>query len=428
VGPEAEQGAGAAALRLLPLLVLYIAFSLVATGSLALVKDEPTYIHLATNLTHGHYVDPGTDNPLRSVWFGPGLPLMLAPFVAAGLPDAALRLLSPLLLFGAVFLFTRWLTLYVRPRWALLGAYALGLYFPFWILLAHLHSEIAAVFLVVAAGYLASLSLRTGRALHVIGAGLAAALLALTRPEFGLVLELSLVAGAIWWLARRRDLAPRRLTAVCAVALVACVPWLAYTHSITDQTLKWSLAGGLSLYWMASPYSSDLGDWHAFGDPFARPDRPRHREVFAHLGDLPVPERDVRLQAVARERIKDKPLLYARNVALNFGRLWAGMPYTGKGFQPQKLLFALPDGMLLLAFCLALARLWRARRGLPPEVWPLILFGLAYLALHLTVSTEPSHLAPFVPIAVWAVVVALSTGGVTLIGWQRLQERGRSLR
>ena len=79
------------------------------------------------------------------LWFGPGLPALLAPLVAVGAPVSVLRLTSVFVLFAAVLLMyvlarERW-----GPRVGLLAAYAFGLYLPFFNLLSNLHSEVLAV-------------------------------------------------------------------------------------------------------------------------------------------------------------------------------------------------------------------------------------------------------------------------------------------
>ena len=57
--------------------------------------DEAGYLELARNLTHGHYATGRPDALLDAdpsypdLWFGPGLPLVLAGPVASGLPSSS---------------------------------------------------------------------------------------------------------------------------------------------------------------------------------------------------------------------------------------------------------------------------------------------------------------------------------------------------
>lgn len=65
--------------------------------------DEGVYVGYATNLVHGFYT---YRDPVRmNLWCGPGYPLLLAPFVALGVPWLAAKVLNALLLLGGVLLF-----------------------------------------------------------------------------------------------------------------------------------------------------------------------------------------------------------------------------------------------------------------------------------------------------------------------------------
>ena len=130
---------------LIPLLALYLAAWAFFP---ARPDDEASYVVLAERLTDGYYVtgdddailDPDPASP--DLWFGPGLPALLAPLVAVDAPLSVLRLTSVAVLFAAVLLFyvlarERW-----GPRVGVVAAYALGLYIPFLGLLSNLHSEV----------------------------------------------------------------------------------------------------------------------------------------------------------------------------------------------------------------------------------------------------------------------------------------------
>ena len=189
--------------RLLPLLAVYLAAFLLFPSHL---DDEASYITLAARLTNGTYVtgDDGAlldaDPSSPDLWFGPGLPAILAPLVAIDAPRAAMRLTGPLLLFGAVVLFY----LLARDRWggriAELSAYGLGLYLPFWALLSNLHSEVLAIFFVAGAMLALSRYLHEGGPWYFSAAAAALAGLALTRVAYGWVLTVALVVLVLSWL------------------------------------------------------------------------------------------------------------------------------------------------------------------------------------------------------------------------------------
>ncbi len=102
----------------------------------------------------------GTFNDVRWLWHGPGVPLVLAPLLALGLPIEAIRiLLGPLVLFATVVVVYRVLLCHTPPRVALLGALALGLYAPAMQPLRTVHKEPLAMALVALALLLASRAL-----------------------------------------------------------------------------------------------------------------------------------------------------------------------------------------------------------------------------------------------------------------------------
>lgn len=154
---------------LLPLLLVYLLATFFFPRR---PSDERNYVELAHNLLDGHYAGLGwrpatpygtsADPANPDLWFGPGLPGALTPLVALDLPIEIVRLTGALFLFAAVLVFHKLLRLHVGEGTALLGAYALGLYVPFYLLLSTIHSEPLAIMLIVSMLYLLSRYLSTG--------------------------------------------------------------------------------------------------------------------------------------------------------------------------------------------------------------------------------------------------------------------------
>jgi 4-amino-4-deoxy-L-arabinose transferase-like glycosyltransferase len=396
---------------LLPLLVVvpYVGPSLNPN----LTGDEGGYLNLAHNLLHGHYltgrnseVTGGPEYP--NLWFGPGFPLLLAPFVALHLPVGVIRLLGPLLVFAAVVVFHRLLQLYVAPRAALLGALAFGLYVPFYTVLEHLYSETLALFLIVTMLYGTSRYLDRGQRRHLLLAGLAFGWLALTRVAFGWVLSAVLVLSVLWWAARRGD-APRRFTAICCLALVVCIPWLAYTGSVTGRAFYWGSSGPLSLYWMSAPYPGERGDWQqariVFIDKRFAPNRP----LFRSLVGRPLVEQNDALLHAARTNIRSRPGRYLKNIAANLSRMFFDFPYSFRAERLAPLLFVIPNAFVLAGLLAALGLVvGRARGLLPVEAIPFGLFAVATFVLHALLAAYPRMLFPIIPVIFWLVVVVFT--------------------
>ena len=220
---------------LLPLLALYIAAWAFFPER---PDDEAWYVVLAERLVDGFYVsgdgdailndDPGSPD----LWFGPGLPALLAPLVAADAPLSVLRLTSAFVLFGAVLLMyvlarERW-----GPRVGLVAAYALGLYLPFLGLLSNLHSEVLAMLFVVLSmlGLARFLERRGVVWLAVGGGGLAG--LALTRVAYGWVLTVAFLVLVV--LVAPAALGDDRASGCGARALAGALPALARLHVLAD--------------------------------------------------------------------------------------------------------------------------------------------------------------------------------------------------
>ena len=176
------------------LALLLFAYALVVLLGPHSTSDEGDYVTYAENLTHGWYSGRGADIDL---WFGPGLPLLLAPLAVVDAPIELMRLLGALLLTVAVLLFYVVLRLTVAPSAALLGALGLGLYWPLLPLLPTLHSEIPALLAVATFMLVMTLDLGQPRMLTLFGASACLAFLAVTRVVFGWVLLVVLVVGVV---------------------------------------------------------------------------------------------------------------------------------------------------------------------------------------------------------------------------------------
>lgn len=399
---------------LLPLLAVYLL-------ALAFVPvhpdDEASYITLAERLTHGTYVtgDQGAlldANPMSpDLWFGPGLPAILAPLVAVNAPTDVLRLVGPLFLFGAMLL----LFVLARDRWgrrvALISTYGVGLYVPFLTLLPNLHSEVPAIFFIAAAMLALSRHVNGGGWLSFTAAAVAIAALALTRVAYGWVLTAMLVVLAGWWLVRRASVAGRA-AAIVAVALALCVPWLAYTHEKTGRLFVWGNSGALSLYWMTSPYPGDLGDWQKADEAFTNPALAPHRAFFESLGGLTLAEQNARIEHRALRNIAQHPEKYAKNVAANISRMLFNSPYSRNRERVKDLVYALPNALVVGAVALSVLVLIPRRRRLPPETGPFVVLAATAFTLHALLSAYPRMLMPLIPVLAWLTTLALVEVGI----------------
>lgn len=364
------------------------------------VRDEIRYLSFARNLTNGYYTD--TQQP--DLWFGPGLPILMAPLVALNLPLVVIRLTSVLFLMLMAVMFSRLMQLYVTPTRAWMAACILGLYFPFATLLPWLHTEPLVLFLITVFMYATQRYLHEGKKIHLLASGLALGWIALTRVAFGWVVFLLFVLFLLWFFIRPQLKIPRRLVLLFGVALLICVPWLMYTYSITGRVFYWGNSGGLSLYWMASLYPGDLGDWNAPPDIATNAKLTPHREFFEHLETLGPIEQDSELQRIALENIRSSPTIYLRNIAANISRIWFSFPFSYTEQKLSTLFYVIPNSILLNLVLLCLPVAFIRRRLLTAEVLPFLVLAAIYLCLHALLSAYARMLMPIVPILWWFVV------------------------
>jgi hypothetical protein len=404
---------GSPVVRLLPLLGVFLLVSLLTDPGRP-NGDEVPILDAAHRLLHGRYAVVGTMDSTKFLWHGPGLPAFLAPLVALGVPLAELRLTSPLLMFAAALLFYRFLRLRLSQRGALIGAYALGLYGPGYYVLGTVAKEPLALLCAIAALDGTTRYLMHGRSRHAVLAGLSMGVLVMTRLEYGWVISACLLSGLVWWgiarlrhgAAAGRTTAARRWTVVCAVGMLACVPWLTYTYELTHHLFYWGNSGGISLYWMSSPSAGQLGEWHATHTVNTDPALAAYRPFFHYVSSLGPLRADLELQHVALVQALGHPAKYLLNLLANVGRMFLGFPFSFKLSIALVAGLTLFNGALLAAVTAAGRLLRRARRPLPPEAVPFLLFFGLGLVVHLLPTAEPRMVLPLLPIPLWLIGLA----------------------
>ena len=409
--PTRERGAARLAARpwlaLAPLLPLYLLLVALEQPGPGYAGDEGSFVVHAERILDGGYADPARRDQSTFLWHGPATPLVITPFVALGMDIVPMRFLMAPFLFGAVLLFHRLLRTRLEPRAALAGAFAFALYAPFFQPLRGIHKEPIAILLVVAGMLGLVRYIETGRKLPLVLAGLAFAGVTMARLEFGWVTIAMIVACGAWWLFGRSPVAARRSTAVFAVALAGCVPWLAYTWSLTDRPLYWGNSGGISLYWM-SPTGGpgETGQWHAFHTVAEEPRFDRYKAFFRRQSATPLVERNERFEEVAKDNIKRDPLGYGRNLVLNTTRMLFYQPFWPTPDLGLLVMYGVFNGLLVVGLAWAGVALIRHRTGLPPETLPIAAFGLIGLGIHIFPSADPRMVLTSAPPLIWLIVYA----------------------
>jgi len=393
-----------ALILLLPLLALYLIVAALGWNRPP-AHDETAYLKLAAHFA------PGVQKPAGEInlWLSPGYGLFLAPFAALGLKPALLRLLNAPLLFGGILFFYRFLTVVFAPRRAMIGAWLLGLYFPIWKLLPALMSEPLAVCLVCFVLWSWSKILRAPSTSRpwIIGGACALAWLCLTRVIFGYAVAIS---GIVWLtlsFLRRKTPLSFRLTCVHLLALVLCLPWLFTTWTRTRKPFYWTCSGGLSLYWMTSPFPGEWGDWLSPENVLTNDALAHHRPVVREAEKFKDAARDDVYKAAAFRNLRNHPFKYLKNVAANISRIFFSFPYTRTPQKLSTLFYVIPNALLLTFFSLALVGIARMGRAEASVLFPYALFGgVAFIGAAL-LSAYPRMLFPLVPVILFTILYGL---------------------
>lgn len=382
-------------LKFIPLLVIYL--FLVAKFSVDYFQaDEGGYYEIANQIIKGTYFSNGI------FWWGPGYPIILIPFILLNLPVFYAKLLNAFFLFGAILYFYRTVSLYLnKDRMAIILSYCLGGYPPLVREIYLLHTESLTFFLICGFIYHFCVLYKTeddrGRRNQLITAAIYLGCLTLTKVFFGYVILVGLLLYGFLY-AIKRNKAYLRTFLIYALSMTICVPYLVVTLTQTGRVFYWGTSGGMSLYWMSTPYKNELGDWFSYEDVINRQELIQHRDFFKEIFDLPADERDEAFKAKAVENIMQNPIKYMFNWVANIGRLFFSYPFS---YTPQKLstyYYLLPNMFIFVLLVISIYPAILRYRSIPFEIYGLILFALIALSGTSLVSAYDRQFRPLVPI------------------------------
>ncbi len=387
----------------LPFFLLFAYIAVSFSDHSQLYRDEYRYWGFAENLLNGHFHFKTGDNFL---WSGPGYPITMVPFVAFDAHLAVIKFMNAVYLYLSVVLLFKTFTFYFSRRTSFLLALAWACYFPFYeFALPEIMTEALAALMVTATMYTWARAFRTGRSSwrQLLLPGFCLAFLVLTKIIFGYVV---VFVGAVVWIARliRRKNPPTQLlplSRVMALALAFLLPYLVYTFTLTGRPLYWGNTGGLSLYWMASPFEDELGDWHG---PSLR-EHPQlmqnHGEFFAEIKNLPPIEKDDALKARAVQHIKAHPKKFVYNAIANVGRTFFSYPLSFLKPSNGIYKYLIVHGFLLVMTFLMLPLTIRRHQRFPAEMLLMLGIVLVYLGETVLVASYVRFFCIVVPVFVW---------------------------
>ena len=248
-------------LLFLPFLVFFIIYILKLQNN-AIENDESRYLYFAQNLIHGFY---SPSPPGINLWNGPGYPIILIPFVLLHIPLVYATLLNGFLNYLSIILLFKALKQIVSGRVAFIFTLFWACYYPAYEDMLRLYTETFAYFLISLLAFslikaFNSNNLREAKK-YIFLSGFTMGYLVLTKIAFGYALLFILICSVIMWVFYKKISIYKKVVIVMLIAFVTVLPYLIYTYRLTNKLFYFGNSGGMSLYWMSTPYESEYGDW-----------------------------------------------------------------------------------------------------------------------------------------------------------------------
>lgn len=385
-----------------PLLLFFIIFVLKFHID-AMEGDEGGYVSFANNLLHGFYSPPAPDIDL---WFGPGYPIILMPFLALRLPLISITLMNAVFQYLSIVLLFKAMIQFIPYRKAVLFSL-------FWALCYSSYSYMALILTETFTILLASLLLlflvnafnnRINKYIYL--SGFILGYIALTKIIFGYVLLFLFLGSVLLWIKNRNVQNYRRSALIMLIAFATTMPYLLYTYNLTGKLFYWGNSGGMSLYWMSTPYVNEYGDWnsesftanHIDGDIAGGTAllKLSHQKDIDEVLKYKGVEKDNAYKKIAINNIKTHPKKYIKNIIANISRSLFGFPGTYTYQRPLLKIFYFSILFTLMLFCFMLTFInWRK---IAYCIRFLLVFVFIYLGGSSLVSGDNRQFVVIVPI------------------------------
>ena len=395
----------------LPFLLFY-AYLIMINKWPILYGDEIRYADFAWNILHGHYSPP---QPHINLWNGPGYPLMIVPFMALKIHSLTITLMNAVYQYLAVVFLYKALKLVSSHKMALFFSLALAIYPNALSMLPILYTEAFTVLLVSSFTYAITLYYTRQRSKYLLIAGLILGYLTLTKIIFGYVLIIGLAACLGSLLFRKNKACYLASVKVLLIAFAVTAPYLAYTYHLTGKLFYWGDSGGMSLYWMSTPYENEYGDWKLpeltnkqYPMLFQSPEgaamlKKNHSREIKSILQRNEMEQDALFKQAAINNIERHPFKFAENYYYNFSRMLFNFPYS-YSYQDGAIVGNIIRGSIILWVSLiGVVVSWiNWRRIIYPVKFLLLITGI-YLLLSGALSAYPRQLDVIMPVLIlWA--------------------------
>ena len=411
------------AIYLWPILAIYLGIVAKFAANEPL-GDGIRFWAYAGNILKGTYATP----EVGMLHMGPGYPMLLSIFRGLDIPIIIAISFNAILLFAACIYLYKIISQFLSSKVAIVIIYVFAFWDPFLLYWMHkLYSEPLVVFIIVYTIYHLLDFYKTHHTKTLLKISAALAYVALTKVIFGYVLLVFLILSAIIYVITKQKVFHKNILIV-GLALLFCLPYLAYTYKETGKLFYWGNSGGELLYWTASPHQTDLGEWHTGGslmnDFFAQryhlsgidtslvyevnkliADRiyEDHKTFKEKLNGLGAYSADALYKQEALKNIKANPVNFIKNWIMNIGRITLGYPHALYAKPPfssfMSLLNIIKSSFLVIFFISSLFFSLTILKKIPSVYWSILLFGMIYFGgVSLLAAQSQRFLIPILPI------------------------------
>jgi 4-amino-4-deoxy-L-arabinose transferase-like glycosyltransferase len=373
--------------------------------------DESGYINFANNLLQGFYSPPAPD---INLWWGPGYPILLMPFVGAGLPLIYITLLNAVFQYLSIVLLFKAMLYFVDDRKAILFTLLWAFCYSSYQYLYVIYTEAFTIFLISLLLFSIVKAFNTHLKKYLIFSGLILGYIALTKVIFGYVILLLLAGSILLWIRHRNVLNYRKSALIMIIAFTTTIPYLFYTYNLTGRLFYWGNSGGMSLYWMSTSIENEYGNWnnetftanHIDSDAAGTTTclKLNHQKEIDEVKKHKGVQKDDAYKKIAINNIITNPTKYLKNIISNISNMLFGFPnaYTYQRPLLKIWYFSILYTLILFSLLPTLIN-WRK---LSFSIRFLFIFTFIYLGGSSLVSVSSRQFIIIVPVLlIWIVYI-----------------------
>jgi len=384
-------------LKFLPLFIIYIIICFIKQQDI-LVGDEDDYLLYAENIINGFYAD--ASHEYSYLWNGPGYPLFLAIFRLFNISLVLAKLFNCIFLYIGIVYFYKTLKQIICKKKALYIAIALGLYYPLLVeALPKLLTEALSFCLISLFAYSLFKYLTRKSKKHKWISSIVLGYLILTKIFFAYVVFGSLLIIFPFLFYNKTQKYVKQYSTILFLGFCFTTPYLFYTYHETNKFFYYGNSGGMSLYWMSTPYENESGDWHSFKTLESKPEiYKNHKSYIDSIKNLHPIDKDIILKKKAIHNILNNKNKFFKNWLSNLGRLFFNYPYYLQKTDYKFFIYLIPKILIFLSLFIAFFLNLKNFKKISPFICSLGFFSILYLGGLSFLSSYPRFLHVILPI------------------------------